>query len=873
MKKHYLFFLLMAVLIRLGASGQAEGILYVDSRNNEGVQDGSTWSKAFANLNDALAAAEGGEEIWVAAGTYVPSETDRDASFQMKEGVSLYGGFSGGEAERTERDWKANATVLSGEIGNPRSTKDNIKTVVMAAEGILDGFTITGGYGSTDSTGQAQQGAPGQLGRPQGQGNGPNSRPQPPAQGMGRQVPGGQGGASSASGASVGHMSPEAVLSMEGSPGLGAGIQIWQVSPEIRNCLITGNESGKAGGVYIVGNGIGPSQVSSEGVMPFFFNCVISDNIAAGRGGGVAIDMGGSALFVDTIFSGNSCTTGKGGAIYDDFGCSPYIINCLFVDNYAQSGAGMGNDGSSNPVIYSSTFYGNLASAAGAALYQGTGPYNDPTLVNSIIWGNECPEDEASIYNWNDCYTSVSHSLVEGGFVGTAVLDEDPRFADPVQGDFSYAASSPLMTAGIDADRIGYDGKVAASRSYADGKALYDYVQTLAAGYEPVVLDRSNRAKADKSLEDSSVLYVQFGGTGSGLSWDDPSGSLQDMIDQAGLLYEKSGEPVQVWMGEGTYLPGTERADSFVLRDGVELYGGFSGSEISLEERDSVSFKTILSGNIGREDRAEDNCYHVLIGADKALLDGLYVTGGYADGADGEVYDNKGGGVLNYWGGSRVRPNQEPTLGFDMAFTDCVFYENYAQEGGAVYTYHGGNPTFTGCEFVNNKASYGGATVDRGGVNSLYGDCIFTDNSARYKGGALFVDYGSMATVERSVFSGNEAGSSGGAAYVIDRASQSIPNDTDIAQIDSTWSNSRDIFSSLLVRESVFEENRAGVDGGALYIYESSNLKLADCDFSANRAEGRGNSLALVNKSTLYREGTGTPAGEDLYKDETSSVK
>ncbi|MDC7221157.1 MAG: right-handed parallel beta-helix repeat-containing protein [Spirochaetales bacterium] len=875
MKKTSLILILLTVLMHLSASGDPEGILYVDSRS-DGSRNGSSWETAYSSLTEALEAAEAGEEIWVAAGTYYPSETDQSVSFQMKDGVDLYGGFSGDESSRDERDWEKNVTVLSGEIGMPRRQDDNIKTVVKAANAVLDGFTITGGYGSGSggqAAGAGQGNRPMAGGQSAGAGQAGNRPMGAPPQGAPGNAPAGQSGANRASGtagqsgSSVGHMTPQAVLSQEGTPGLGAGIQIWQVSPTIRNCIITGNESGKAGGVYIVGNGVGPTKVSGEAVMPYFINCTISDNVASGRGGGVAIDMGGSALFVDTVFDGNSCTNGKGGAIYDDFGCSPYLINCLFTNNFAQSGAGMGNDGSSNPVIYNSTFYGNEASAAGAALYQGTGPNNDPTLVNSIIWGNVCAEDEASIYNWNDCYTSVSYSLVEGGAVGTAVLTGEPDFNDPKAGDFNYPAASILATAGIEGDRIGYDAEAAAGRTTKEVEALYAYVQELAAGYEPVILDRENRAKADSSLAGSSVLFVLSGADGSGKSWQDASGSLQETMDQAGLIYEATGEAVQVWIGEGTYLSGAERADSFILRDGVELYGGFSGSEVSLDQRNLSTNQTVLSGNIGNPDSAEDNSYHVLIGADEAVLNGLYITGGYADGAGGEVYDNKGGAVLNYWGGYRVRPDLEPTLGFDMTFEECVFYENYAQEGGAVYTYHGGNPVFLSCQFNDNEANYGGATVDRGGVNSLYEDCSFEGNSVRYKGGALFVDYGSMATVKDSRFVDNEAGTSGGAVYVIDRASQSIPNETDIQLIDADWSSTTDIFSSVLVEDSVFEENRAGVDGGALYIYESSNLKLTGTGFSGNRADRNGENVALINKSTLY--GKSGLAG--IYMDETST--
>jgi|GEM_PF-6589849 len=82
-------------------------IIYVDASASGGADDGSSWSDAYLKLQDALAAAGSGDDIYIAAGTYYPDEgsgqTDNDASstFLMKDGVDLYGGYPAGGGTRS----------------------------------------------------------------------------------------------------------------------------------------------------------------------------------------------------------------------------------------------------------------------------------------------------------------------------------------------------------------------------------------------------------------------------------------------------------------------------------------------------------------------------------------------------------------------------------------------------------------------------------------------------------------------------------------------------------------------------------------------------------------------------------------------------
>jgi len=135
--------------------------IYVDA-NATGKNNGTSWDDAYTDLQSALASDTSGEEIWVAEGTYKPtSGSDRSVSFELDSGEKVYGGFDGTETSREQRDWVANETILSGDIGTEGDSSDNSYHVVMVQSAnniILDGFTITGGnanyvYNTTDRNG------------------------------------------------------------------------------------------------------------------------------------------------------------------------------------------------------------------------------------------------------------------------------------------------------------------------------------------------------------------------------------------------------------------------------------------------------------------------------------------------------------------------------------------------------------------------------------------------------------------------------------------------------------------------------------------------------------------------------------------------
>ncbi|HEU4744872.1 MAG TPA: hypothetical protein VFS61_06530, partial [Anaerolineales bacterium] len=164
-----------------------------------------------------------------------------------------------------------------------------------------------------------------------------------------------------------------------------------------------------------------------------------------------------------------------------------------------------------------------------------------------------------------------------------------------------------------------------------------------------------------------------------GADWSNPC-DLQYVLQS--LTYQSTG--VEVWVKAGTYFPGEDRMNTFELRDGVAIYGGFAGTETARAQRDLGFHFSILDGDIGTKGVARDNVYHVVSSYNTdstAVLDGFTVTGGNGDN------NENGGGIYN--------ADSNPTL------RNLYIYNNTASVGGGMYNYRG-SPTLTNITFSAN---------------------------------------------------------------------------------------------------------------------------------------------------------------------------
>ena len=815
------------ILVMVLTTQSVAGVIYVDAGALPGG-NGMSWTNAFAFLRDALNVSKPGDSVWVAKGTYYPTTNDnRDVSFELKKGVSVFGGFSGNESKLNERDWQHNITILSGDIGRKGYAEDNSYHVVTGADNAaLDGFVISNGYAAGGRGGRRQQrpSRGGQRRPGMGSRNGPTGPPfggRYPLNMQGGAFPGRPGAQSGGI-----HTTPQAIM-QSSQQSSGAGMLNFQSAPTVRNCNFENNHAGKGGAVYNMTTTRFPPRPGQKEPVPIFINCRFTNNTARGRGGGVSNDMGTSPVFLSCVFESNRCER-KGGAIYNDFGCSPVIINCLFTKNHATSAAGVGNDGSSSPVLYFCTFTFNTAEDFGPTLYQGSGPSNNPVLLNSVIWGNHCMWESVGIYNWHDCQPVVQDSIVEGGYRGKGNSSTDPALDD-------------LGIAREDKGYRGADERFTEKHLAALLRQLASY-RTTRPGGRGVHISKTENVKIPSS---DRIVYVnaRIPAPGNGKTWKTAYRNLTD------ALLDAKGDGAQIWIAGGMYIPrGKGRSATFQLFRGVRLYGGFAGNEMAMNQRNLEENTTILSGDIGDKNKAEDNCYHVLIGANGASLDGFTIRDGYADGA---AYDAKGGGLILYKRARQDRPNLPIATGYSVDVRNCIFTANHALSGGAIYSYDRAKSTFIDCAFVANSADNGGAVYDCVGSAPVYERCRFMDNHAVWRAGAGFFDYGARPTITECTFSNNAAGAHGGSIFSVSRASQ-LENTT-IAitkcRFENNWSKGNGGAGAfhdntiVSISRSTFQRNSAGGNGGAISVTEGSSLQSSGNSFDGNKAEKEGNDL------------------------------
>lgn len=302
----------------------------------------------------------------------------------------------------------------------------------------------------------------------------------------------------------------------------------------------------------------------------------------------------------------------------------------------------------------------------------------------------------------------------------------------------------------------------------------------------------------------AQTVYHVNGHTGNdtndGLKWSTAFANLQTAIHAA-----KSGDEIRIAAGvyypthkiaeqyggkkENFATPTNERHRSFLLEKDLKIYGGYPANATDATGTSSRNWqknKTILSGDFANNDgenftNREENAYHVIVMYDATsdmVLDGLYITGGYADDTK-KVYTDKpktseersiyyvtgddGGGLYAF---SPLK-DSSPTL------SNVIFYNNYAAyAGGAMFNCSwigDASPTITHASFTGNKAAVGhGGGLEINGITvgaELSYVNVVGNESYLSGGGLYFISTETCAPrITNTVVNGNyaEHGNGGG---------------------------------------------------------------------------------------------------------------
>ncbi len=379
-----------------------------------GTQTGNDWANALpgsflqAAINDPCAT-----EVWVAAGTYHPTLQVTVSgypfyTFQMRNGVAIYGGFAGTETDISQRTGfgpgGTNESILSGDMsdndvysGEPwewQNLSENsfhvlylVSPLNLNNTAILDGFTIKGGYANNPY----------------------------------------------------------------GTNSSGGGIHISQGTPILNNLAFVNNFASAAGAIYIsnaspvVNNTIFNDNFSySDGgaiylqnaASPVFTNCLITNNISYNNGAGIMNNSSGTGSFINTTLAYNHALNGRGGGVYQGYYGGTYFQNSIIWGNLSSASSYPGhqifNYSSITSMVYScfSNGPGDTWQTSGAIMWDVNTIQTDPFFVDALNGDYRIKGTSPCADAGNDAFNALTTDIRGNDFgrklLKTNYLDDGP---------------------------------------------------------------------------------------------------------------------------------------------------------------------------------------------------------------------------------------------------------------------------------------------------------------------------------------------------------------------------------------------------------------------------------------------------------------
>ena len=373
-------------------------------------------------------------------------------------------------------------------------------------------------------------------------------------------------------------------------------------------------------------------------------------------------------------------------------------------------------------------------------------------------------------------------------------------------------------------------------------------------------------------------LYVDAASAagGDGQSWVSATDDLQDALQFAAL---NPGAVTEIWVAAGTYKPDRSTGDRsmrFLLPPDFELYGGFAGTETTVEERNIAANPSVLNGDLlgndgpgfsNRTDNSrtvvsiEPNCGACIT---TPRLDGFTIQGGYDDspgGQAGGMFCEASDAVLvnliirdNYAVG---RGGGAWISGDNVTVQNCQFLDNDGGSWGSALVVAGFEdmPFFDSCVFDGNSGGLNGTTHILNNASPTFENCQWTNNAAVAVRWRVESIEGGTATFSGCLMQANEGGiqASGGLCTVIGQTCDFVGN-TGSALSGGSVSMTGCLFQdnsaergAARIGGGIFEQcqfvgNAATADGGAVH-NDSATSQFVECAFENNSAGGLGGAI------------------------------
>ena len=618
------------------------------------------------------------------------------------------------------------------------------------------------------------------------------------------------------------------------------------------SCVVSGNSSIKGmekGGIEVRGN------LRIE-------NVLISENRASNSGVGVYVADGGAVTMNGGVICNNSSALRGAGVCVSN---ASFTMNGgkIYSNHAANHGGGLYAQKKAVVVLRDGSMYNNTSSSNGDGVYI-LNAETQVTMAGSFYMG----DNDVKVDNASTCLTITRDALSSHSKSDPLLLT--PNYNAPegtvVATCKSASAAKKILAATAPGDgsyELAQEGKNIVIRyavadmdmTGADTVEVSNFTQ-LKKAIETADTKRNIILKADIVFPQR----IRFPGGVTIKIQDD--GTKRTLTRADGF----TDSFFVTHYGTGLYLTGTA-ADMLVIDGSSNVEKGTKLQSLIRAAGSTEIRNTVLrdNGSALKEHDVRGAFVRQIYGNVKIYDSTL--TGGTAYSGGALLLENAVGYVENCSitdnqstiGGGAIRVN----AGCELEIVDSRLAENDAgSTGGAIVAVGAAKVSAANTAFINNTAAkYGGAVSAQDADTKILltgtdGNAVFKNNCSE-TAGAIYAVKGVHVTVDNYTFEANAATSGrAGAVSILDN-------------------------SSAIITGSVFRSNTATASAGAVSV-DGSAVQLSGCTFDCNLAGDKAGAILAMSKATVEMTGNGTVSGNvasgtygggAVYVDETSTLK